>query len=151
MASSGWRAGSSRNPGCSAVVDSGDGAAIAAAFLVSTRLGLATTLAVVVHEMPQEVGDHALLRDAGLPRSTALVGLAAVQLTAGAGAAAVAIGTQAGSWLGVVLSLAGGTFVYVAAPDLLPVLHEAEEPRERDIRLAGFLVGLAVLARLALL
>ncbi|HEX8438426.1 ZIP family metal transporter, partial [Archangium sp.] len=67
----------------------GDGAAMAAAFLVSPQAGLATAMAVIAHELPQEVGDYALLRAAGLSRARALLALGGVQLTAVAGAGVV--------------------------------------------------------------
>lgn len=122
----------------------GDGAVIAAAFLSSTRLGLATTFAVILHEMPQEVGDYALLRSAGVTRRRALGGLAAIQLTAGLGAAVVVAGNWLQSSLHLALAVAGGMFVYIAAIHFLPVLHQAKDDRERFVRLAAFLVGLAV-------
>lgn len=124
-----------------------DGAAVAAAFLVSTEAGVATTLAVIAHELPQEVGDYALLRAKGLSRSRALLALGGVQLTAAVGAGAVLLGSQ---WVqgleGIILALASGTFLYIGATDLLPDLRQATSSREARGRLLGFLLGLALVA-----
>ena len=122
----------------------GDGMAIAAAFLVSPRLGVFTAAAVLLHELPEEVADYALLRIAGVRKRNALLGLAGVQLTAGIGAA----GTLLASTLiaranGVILAIASGLFVYIAVFDLLPVLIRA---RSRSGFLAIALGAAAVLA-----
>ncbi|MCY1074143.1 ZIP family metal transporter [Archangium lansingense] len=125
----------------------GDGAAVAAAFLASPEAGLAAALAVIAHELPQEVGDYALLRAAGLSRVRALLALGAVQLTALAGAGAVLLGSQ---WMdgleGIILALASGTFLYIGATDLLPELRRIQTPGAARGRLLGFLLGLALVA-----
>lgn len=125
----------------------GDGAAVAAAFLVSPQAGLATALAVIAHELPQEVGDYALLRATGLSRARALLALGAVQLTAVAGAGAVLLGSR---WVegleGIILALASGTFLYIGATDLLPEVRHAANPGAARGRLLGFLLGLALVA-----
>jgi zinc transporter ZupT len=112
--------------GSDALHNIGDGMAIAAAFLTSHRLGVITALAVIVHEVPEEIADYALLRSSGMPKARALLGLGVVQLTAGLGAA----GTLLASALlahaeGVILAIAAGTFLYIALADLLPVLWRA--------------------------
>ncbi|WP_395815822.1 ZIP family metal transporter [Archangium minus] len=125
----------------------GDGAAVAAAFLVSPQAGVATAVAVIAHELPQEVGDYALLRATGMSRARALLLLAGVQLTAVAGAGAVLLGSQAVQGLeGIILALASGTFLYIGATDLLPELRHGATPQEARGRLLGFLLGLALVA-----
>jgi zinc and cadmium transporter len=125
----------------------GDGAAVAAAFLASPQAGVATALAVIAHELPQEVGDYALLRAAGLSRSRALLALGGVQLTAVLGAGAVLLGSQLIQGLeGLILALASGTFLYIGATDLLPELRHSSTPSERRGRLVGFLLGLGLVA-----
>jgi zinc and cadmium transporter len=125
----------------------GDGAAVAAAFLVSPQAGVATALAVIAHELPQEVGDYALLRAAGFSRARALLALGAVQLTAFVGAAAVVLGSQLVEGLaGIILALASGTFLYIGATDLLPELRRGSAPHEVRGRLIGFVLGLALVA-----
>ncbi len=125
----------------------GDGAAVAAAFLVSPQAGVATAMAVIAHEVPQEVGDYALLRAAGFSRPRALLVLGGVQLTAALGAGAVLLGSQLVQGLeGIILALASGTFLYIGATDLLPELHHSPTPRARRGWMVGFLLGLALVA-----
>jgi zinc and cadmium transporter len=137
--------------GSDALHNVGDGAAIAAAFLSSPRVGMMAALAVIVHEVPEEVGAYALLRSGGMRRGPALRRLAGVQLTAALGAAATLAGTRVWATLsGVVLALAGGTFLHIGAADLLPEVLRSGTARAQARAVLGFLVGLgiAVLASL---
>lgn len=125
----------------------GDGAAIAAAFLISIPAGISVAIAVIAHEIPQEVGDYALLRTAEWKRAQALLALAAVQLTAYLGAAGVILAAERFEYVTtVVLSIAAGTFLYIAATDLLPEIHAGRTPADRMERMSGFLAGLGVMA-----
>lgn len=101
-----------------------DGAVIAAAVLTSFPLGLATALAVAAHEIPQEVGDVAILLRAGYRRSQALMlnVLSAAGGLLGAGSMLAASQTIP-TILPYVLSFAAGSFLYVAMSDLIPDLH----------------------------
>jgi zinc and cadmium transporter len=101
-----------------------DGAVIAAAVMTSIPLGVSTAIAVAAHEIPQEVGDFAILLHAGFSRRRALVLNA---LTAGAGAVGALLAVL---FLDVVprllpycLALAAASFLYVAMADLIPGLH----------------------------
>ncbi|MFT3767476.1 MAG: ZIP family metal transporter [Minicystis sp.] len=134
--------------GSDALHNIGDGAIIAAAFFSSTGLGVVTTFAVLAHELPQEVGDYVLLRAAGIRRGPAILALAAVQMTALIGAAAVAFASSLfARTSGVVLAVAGGTFLQIGATDLLPeVLNGEGEPRGRTIAVLGLLLGIAAIA-----
>ena len=101
-----------------------DGVVIAAATLVSLPLGATTALAVAAHEIPQEVGDFAILLSAGLTRSRALL----LNIVAGGaglvGAAAMLVfGTRTPEAVPYVLAFAAGNFLYVAMSDLIPNLH----------------------------
>ena len=101
-----------------------DGVLIAAAFLQGTELGIVTALAVFAHEIPQEVGDLAILLNGGMSRRRAFLLNIAVSLTSVAGAAvgyfllAEALGT-----LPYALAVAAASFLYVAVADLIPGLH----------------------------
>jgi len=129
----------------------GDGAAVAAAFLVSPKAGIATALAIIAHELPQEVGDYALLRAAGFSRFKALVALSLVQLTAAVGAGAVLLGSHLIQDLeGIVLAIASGTFLYIGATDLLPELRSAS-PAEGRRQWGGVLCGVALVGGVGLL
>ncbi|MFT3695576.1 MAG: ZIP family metal transporter [Kofleriaceae bacterium] len=126
----------------------GDGIAIAAAFVVSVPLGIVTSLAVIVHEVPEELGDYALLRAAGMTKKSALLWLGAVQLTAAIGAFGTLIGIAATTDIaGIALSISAGTFLFIATADLLPeVLRSALHGRARVEAAIGFLLGLGIVA-----
>lgn len=101
-----------------------DGAVIAAAVVTSVPLGVTTALAVAAHEIPQEVGDVAILLRAGYSRAGAFT----VNLMSAAGGIVGALGMLfASQWLPdllpYVLSFAAGSFLYVAMSDLIPDLH----------------------------
>ena len=101
-----------------------DGAVIAAAVLTSVPLGITTALAVATHEIPQVVGDVAILLRAGFSRGRAFM----LNLLAGIGGILGAIAMiYASEWipnlLPYVLSFAAGNFLYIAMSDLIPDLH----------------------------
>jgi zinc and cadmium transporter len=101
-----------------------DGTVIAAAVLTSIPLGITTALAVATHEIPQEVGDVAILLRAGFSRGRAFT----LNLLSGIGGILGAIGMLAASHsvphlLPYVLAFAAGNFLYVAMSDLIPDLH----------------------------
>jgi zinc and cadmium transporter len=106
-----------------------DGVLIAAAFLTDFHLGVVTTLAVFAHELPQELGDIAILLHSGMSRGRALVLNLLVSLTSVVGAV-LAYFWLAGAEaiLPYVLSVAAASFVYVAVADLIPGLHRRLEP-----------------------
>lgn len=104
-----------------------DGAIIGAAVLTSLPLGVSTTLAVAAHQVPQEVGDFAVLLGAGYSRRRALM-LNSISALAGI-VGAVAMYTAADrlpAALPYVLALAAGSFLYVAMADLIPDLHRGQ-------------------------
>jgi zinc and cadmium transporter len=128
----------------------GDGAAVAAAFLVSPTAGIATALAIIAHELPQEVGDYALLRAAGFSRARALMALSLVQLSAALGAGVVLLGSHLVQNLGgIILAIASGTFLYIGATDLLPEMRSAP-PEEGRGQWVGVLCGLVLVGGVSL-
>ena len=133
--------------GSDALHNIADGMAIAAAFLLSVPLGVVTSLAVIIHEVPEEVGDYALLRAAGVSKRRALVALAGVQATAAAGAFGTLVAAaQTEQLAGVALSIAAGTFLFIAATDLLPeVLRSDAGRRDRSEAALGFALGALVI------
>jgi zinc and cadmium transporter len=130
--------------GSDAIHNFGDGIAIAAAFVTSTHLGIVTSLAVVIHELPEELADYAVLRAAHIRKRNALFWLTLVQMTAGIGAAVTLLGASLGHGDGVFLSIAAGTFVYIAL-ELLPDVVRHAAARDRWVALAGFTAGVAVI------
>jgi len=101
-----------------------DGAVIAAAVITSVPLGVSTAFAVAAHEIPQEVGDFAILLHAGYSRARALMlnAISAVASAAGAAAAFLAFDIVP-RMLPYFLALAAASFLYVAMADLIPGLH----------------------------
>src|SRR5688572_8652539 len=101
-----------------------DGAVVAAAVITSVPLGITTAFAVAAHEIPQEVGEFAILLHAGYTRGKALMlnVLSALASAAGAIAAFVAFETVP-RLLPYFLALAAASFLYVAMADLIPGLH----------------------------
>jgi zinc and cadmium transporter len=108
-----------------------DGVLIAAAFLADFRLGLTTTLAVMMHEVPQEVGDFMVLLHAGYKRSRALLWNIAVSLTSVAGGVlGYLILDYAQPLVQYALALAAACFIYIAIADLIPHLHRQNRREE---------------------
>lgn len=125
-----------------------DGILIAAAFLTDTTLGIVTTLAVIAHEIPQEVGDFMVLLNAGYTRTRALVLNLLSSLTAVAGGVVGYLLLDAATAaIPYVLALAAASFIYVAVADLIPDLHrqDARTPAAAQVALlaAGILMVFA--------
>jgi zinc and cadmium transporter len=108
-----------------------DGLLIAAAFLADFRLGLTTTLAVMMHEIPQEIGDFMVLLHAGYRRSRALALNLAVSLASVAGGVlGYLILDQAQPLVPYALALTAACFIYIAIADLIPHLHRQNRREE---------------------
>lgn len=101
-----------------------DGVLIAAAFMTEVHLGIVTSIAVVIHEIPQEVGDLAILLHSGMSRRRALLLNLATSLTSVIGGviAYFALGPVL-QVLPYVITLAAASFIYIAVADLIPGLH----------------------------
>lgn len=122
-----------------------DGIIIAAAFLADTRLGVVTALAIIAHEIPQEVGDYIVLLNAGFSRARALF------YNALSGMAAVLGGVVGyfvvGPWEALfpyLLVVAASSFIYVAVADLIPQLQHRLTLRETAAQLAWLAAGLLI-------
>ncbi len=102
-----------------------DGVLIAAAFLTDIHLGIVTALAVAAHEIPQEVGDFAILLQSGFSRSKALLFniLSSLTTVIGGLLAYYSLSTVE-QYLPYVLAIAASSFIYVAVADLIPGLHK---------------------------
>ena len=105
-----------------------DGILIAAAFLENTQLGIVTALAIIAHEIPQEVGDYMILLHSGYSRVRALVFnlLSSLATLVGALLAYFAL-SQLTEWIPYLLGLAAASMIYVAVADLIPGLHKRTE------------------------
>lgn len=101
-----------------------DGAIISAAFMANTTLGVATAVAVILHEIPQEIGDFGVLLYAGYSKRKALAFNFLSALLAIAGAAmTLVLGAMVGGLTLILLAIAAGGFIYIAGTDLIPELH----------------------------
>jgi zinc and cadmium transporter len=126
-----------------------DGVLIAGSFLVSVELGIATTVAVLFHEIPQEIGDVGILLYSGYSRWRTVLFNLGTALSAVIGAVIV-IGLQTSS-AGVaafLLPFAAGNFLYIAGSDLIPELHKETAPERSLIQLIGIVIGIGVMALL---
>ncbi|MHB1260425.1 MAG: ZIP family metal transporter [Thermoplasmatota archaeon] len=129
-----------------------DGAVLAAAFTVDLKLGLATTVAVVLHEIPQELGDFAVLLRSGMSRRRALLWNLGTALTSVAGAALFfALPFPLETLERWAIPLTAGGFLYIAAADLVPELHHHAGDRHAKAIVVGVLGGIAAMALLLLL
>lgn len=120
-----------------------DGIIIAGAFLVDFRLGVITALAIIAHEIPQEIGDFLILLHSGYTRTQALLlnFLTGVATMLGALVGYYALSMLEG-WTPVLLGLAGASMLYVALSDLIPGLHKRAEIGATLQQLA--LIGLGI-------
>jgi zinc and cadmium transporter len=126
-----------------------DGVVIAGAFLAGVPLGVATTVAVVAHELPQELGDIALLLESGysVTRAVALNTLVSLTTPLGGLLAYLALDVVHGA-VPYVLAFAAAGFVYIAAADLIPGLHRRAAPTAGLGQLVLILAGIATIAML---
>jgi len=126
-----------------------DGAIIAGSFLVSPSLGLATTIAVALHEIPQEMGDLGVLVHAGLAPKRALAYNVASAMTALLGAViALLLDGAIDGIERLLLAISAGAFIYIAGSDLIPELHKGTSIRTSVLQFLGIAAGFAVMAAL---
>lgn len=125
-----------------------DGVIIAASFAVSPELGLTTTVAVTVHEVPQEIADFGILIGGGFSRRTALLLNFVSGLTSVLGALAFfAISPAITGQIAWFMTATAGMFIYIAGSDLIPQLHHHRTELSAWIYIP-FLGGVALIAAL---
>ncbi|MCC6290613.1 ZIP family metal transporter [Candidatus Nomurabacteria bacterium] len=128
-----------------------DGITIGISFLVNPTVGFATTLAVILHEIPQEMGDFGILLHAGYNRRQALYLNLLSALTAVLGTIiALALGSRIETFGTTLLPIAAGGFLYLAGSDLVPELHRTTDPKKSSLQLIAMLIGIALMAMLTL-
>lgn len=126
-----------------------DGIIIGASFLVSIPVGIATTLAVVLHEIPQEIGDFAVLIHAGYTKNRALLWNFISALASIIGLVIVFVfGNIMENSILWFMPIAAGGFIYIAVADLIPELHKTKNVKHSVIQLGIIILG--VLSMLAL-
>ncbi len=124
-----------------------DGVLIAASFLVSTATGIATTLAMGLHEIPQEIADYVILVRGGLSKGRAILfNFISAALAILGGITGYFFLTSIGSLLPYFISLAAGGFLYIATTDILPEIHKERRSYKRIIlELIVFLIGVLMI------
>ncbi len=123
-----------------------DGVLIAAAYKVDVSAGVVATLAVLAHELPQEIGDFAVLVQAGYTKKRALFFNFISALASFVGAGLVFIMPYQSQELShYVLPLAGGGFIYIALADLVPELNHSKSIKASVLQLVFLLSGLAIM------
>jgi len=105
-----------------------DGVAIAITYLINPVLGVSTTLAVIAHEVPQEVGDFAVLLHQGMNKKKVfLINFFSALLSVLGAFLGIFIGERVGGLLPYALSLTSGFFIYIALTNILPEIHGEEK------------------------
>jgi len=119
-----------------------DGVAIGAAFLVSPSTGIVAAIAVAAHEIPQEIGDFGLLLKNGM-RKKKIVIVNVISAMASTVTAVITywVASPDSSAIPYLLAVTAGFFIYVAASDIIPEIHEKLEKGKRDIRPWLLLLG----------
>ncbi len=123
-----------------------DGVVIAASFLTSVELGIFVTISVLLHEIPQELGDFGILLKSGYSRKKALFynilsGSSAVV----AGIAAYFLLDYVEAIIPYTIAIAAASFLYVALADLIPEMHKETKPKESVIQIILIIIGIAII------
>jgi len=129
-----------------------DGVIIGASYLVSIPVGIATTVAVVLHEIPQEISDFGVLLHGGYSKKKALLVNFLTALGAIVGVVvALLIGASSETLVKYLVPFAAGAFVYIAGSDLIPELHKEVGVKRSIVQFVAFVLGIAVMLSLIVL
>lgn len=124
-----------------------DGVVIAATFFISVPLGIVTSLAVAAHEIPQEIGDFGIMLQSGIKKGKVLLFNVLSGVTAMAGALLTfGYGESIEVFNPYLLALAAGFFIYIAASDLIPEIHNEEKKITAFIETVVLLFGVVAIA-----
>ncbi|MFC1741913.1 ZIP family metal transporter [Nanoarchaeota archaeon] len=128
-----------------------DGLIIAAGYMVSIPVGIATTIAVILHEVPQEIGDFGVLLHAGFSKKKALLFNFLTALTSIVGVVVVLIiGAKSQDFTMWILPFAAGGFLYIAGSDLIPELHKECGGKDMLLHLSALILGIGLMLALKL-
>lgn len=123
-----------------------DGIAIGAAFLVHTEIGIITTIAIALHELPQEMADVSVLKLSGWRHSSILISNTLVSLTALVGVfVAFMISAMSNAMIPILVAIAIGQFIYIALADLVPEIHTKSGMKKYILEISIFIVGLLLM------
>ncbi|HIH22341.1 TPA: ZIP family metal transporter [Candidatus Micrarchaeota archaeon] len=123
-----------------------DGIVIATGFSAGIGTGIASTIAIIIHEIPQEIGDYAVLIHSGMDKKKALLYNFGSALFAVLGAVLAYYFINSISEFGTALvPIAAGGFIYIASADLIPTLHKETSPTRTIAQFAMMILGIAVM------
>lgn len=123
-----------------------DGLVIAAAFLTDAGLGIVTTLAIALHEIPQEIGDFGVLIHAGFDKTKALmINYAVALMVVAGGIAGYFLSFAVEGVIPYLLPFAAGGFIYIAASDLMPEIRKERVLKKSAGAFLVFLLGIALM------
>lgn len=130
-----------------------DGLIIGGSYIVSIPIGVATTLAVIFHEIPQEIGDFCVLIYGGFSKRKALWLNFLTALTAITGAlVAIILSSVLEGFIPLLIPFAAGNFIYIAGSDLIPEIRkDTPEPKKAAIQMISIVLGVVIMALLLLL
>jgi len=121
-----------------------DGLIIASSYIINLEVGIATTIAVLFHEIPQEIGDFGILVYSGMSRFKALLYNFLFALTAVIGAL-IGYFIREYAYIQYVIPITAGGFIYIAASDLIPELKKTTNIRKSLIELAFLIIGIVIM------
>jgi zinc and cadmium transporter len=129
-----------------------DGLLIAASYMASIPIGIATTLAVVLHEIPHELGDFSILIHAGFkPKKALLMNFLSALLSIGGAVLALSLSTPPETLTRLVLPITAGGFIYIAGSDLIPELHKESKRSAIVVQILAMLAGIGLMFLVKLL
>ena len=126
-----------------------DGMIIAGAYLIDIKLGLATTVAVMLHEIPQEIGDFSILIYGGFSKTKALFYNFLSAITAVVGAVIALVIGDVENFATILVAIGVGSFIYIAVADLIPEIHRSRQKAWPQF--LAMLLGIAIMFALLLL
>jgi len=130
-----------------------DGLIVGGSYLASISLGIATTIAVIFHEIPQELGDFSVLVYGGFNKRKALMFNFLTALTAVVGAIiALVAGSAIQGFVPLLIPFAAGNFIYIAGSDLIPELRkDTPEPKKAALQMMSLVLGITPMLLLLLI
>ncbi|MFA6531141.1 MAG: ZIP family metal transporter [Candidatus Micrarchaeia archaeon] len=129
-----------------------DGLIIGASYAASIPVGIATTMAVAFHEIPQEIGDFGVLIHGGLTKQRAIMLNFATALAAVLGTViALVLTSYVSGLVNILVPLAAGGFIYIAGTDLIPEMHKETDTKSSGIQFGMLALGVAVMYLLKLM
>jgi zinc and cadmium transporter len=129
-----------------------DGIAIGSAFLIDLKTGLIVTLAILIHEIPQEIGDASIMFNNGVKRrNILLINLGTALISAVSAVAVYLIGHEFGVNFTPYLGVVAGFFIYIATTDIIPTIHNEKNKKKAAIKMGLLLLGVAIVTVVVIL